>query len=45
MKFTEEHPIKLWWLYVLLGIETIIVCGIMFRQDNIGAIESDVRER
>lgn len=45
MKFTEKQSIKLWWLYVLLDIETIIVCGIMFRQHNIGAIESDVRER
>lgn len=30
MEFTEKQQLKLWWLYILLGIETIVVCSIMF---------------
>ncbi|RZL46268.1 MAG: hypothetical protein EOP00_15505 [Pedobacter sp.] len=30
MEFKEKQHIKLWWLYILLGIETIMVCSIMF---------------
>lgn len=30
MEFTEKQHLKLWWLYILLGIETIIVCSVMF---------------
>ena len=34
MEFTEKQHIKLWWLYILLGIETIIVCSILFLDQN-----------
>ena len=30
MEFEETQQLKLWWLYILLGIETIIVCSAMF---------------
>lgn len=30
MIFEEKQHIKLWWLYILLGIETIIACSIIF---------------
>lgn len=30
MEFIEKQQLKLWWLYILLGIETIIVCSLMF---------------
>ena len=30
MEFIEKQQIKLWWLYILLGIETIIVCSVLF---------------
>lgn len=30
MEFEETQQLKLWWLYILLGIETIIVCSIIF---------------
>lgn len=30
MEFKEVQKLKLWWLYVLLGIETIIVGSILF---------------
>lgn len=30
MEFIEKQELKLWWLYILLGIETIIVCSVMF---------------
>jgi len=30
MEFTEKQHIKLWWLYILLGIETIIVFSVIF---------------
>lgn len=30
MEFEEKQHIKLWWLYILLGFETIIVCSIIF---------------
>ena len=30
MEFTEKQQLKLWWLYILLAIETIIVCSVMF---------------
>lgn len=29
MEFEEKQQLRLWWLYVLLGIETIIMCCIM----------------
>lgn len=29
MVFEEKQQLKLWWLYILLGIETIIVCSIL----------------
>ena len=30
MEFEETQQLKLWWLYILLGIETIIVCSVIF---------------
>lgn len=30
MEFEEKQQLKLWWLYILLGIETIIVVSVMF---------------
>ncbi len=30
MEFEETQQLKLWWLYILLGIETIIVCSVLF---------------
>ncbi len=30
MEFQEKQHLKLWWLYILLGIETIVVCSILF---------------
>ena len=30
MEFKERQHLKLWWLYILLGIETIIVCSVLF---------------
>lgn len=30
MEFIEKQQLKLWWLYILLGIETIIICSVLF---------------
>jgi hypothetical protein len=30
MQYEEKQHLKLWWLYVLLGVETIIVSSILF---------------
>jgi len=30
MEFQEKQKLALWWLYILLGIETIIICAILF---------------
>lgn len=34
MEFEEKQRLNFWWLYILLGIETIIVCSVFLLDKN-----------
>ncbi|MES2418261.1 MAG: hypothetical protein V4541_08725 [Bacteroidota bacterium] len=43
MEFEEKQQLKLQWLYILLGLETIVICSILFL-DKGGMSWQDLRE-